>query len=387
MRVLHVVASNQMRGAEISALDLIGELNRRGVEQRVATIHRVPDGLDYGPQSVSLTGSRAGSMARLHRLVRNWRPDVVQAHGGEPLKWLAGTLVGPGAPPVVYRRIGMTPSWMAGSLRKRGYGFMIRRAGAVVAVAEAAARQLVDEFGVPSSSIELIGNAVDERRVRSSAEPREVKRRLHLDEDARVVLFAGALTDEKNPLELVEIATRACGALPDVTFLVAGDGPLRDDLAAAIALAGLGNRIGLLGSRTDLPDLIRACAAVIMTSRTEGIPGVAIEAGMARRPVVAYAVGGLPEVVAHGRTGLLAPAGDAPALADLLLQVLNDPTGAELLGEKAQARCLELYGIEASGQLFFDLYNRLRGAHHPRETQRSPLTGRDHDTTLTGEPR
>ena len=382
MRILHVVASNQARGAEVSALDLIGELNRRGVEQRIAVIRRVPDGLDYGNGCVWLTGSSLGSVARLNRLVRSWRPDVVQAHGGQPLKWLAPALLAPGSPPVVYRRIGMTPSWMAGSLRKRGYGFIIRRAAAVVAVAETAARQLVDEFGVPNSSIELIGNAVDERRVRSSADPRDAKRRLRLDEDAPAVLFAGALTEEKNPLELIEICRRVRAKFPRVSFLIAGDGPLAGDLASAVSEAGMSDRIRLLGSRSDLPDLMRACAAVIMTSRTEGVPGVAIEAGLSRRPVVAYEVGGLPEVVAHGRTGLLAPHGDTRALSDLLIQVLNDPSEAKALGERAQARCRELYGIEASGELYHDLYNRLG-----HEIKRSPLMKRDPDITLTGEPR
>ncbi|HWL66509.1 MAG TPA: glycosyltransferase family 4 protein, partial [Actinomycetota bacterium] len=278
------------------------------------------------------------------------------------------------------RRIGMTPSWMAGSLRKRIYGFIIRRAAAVVAVAETAARQLVDEFGVPSSSIELIGNAVDEQRVRSSADPQDVKRRLHLDEEAPAVLFAGALTDEKNPLELIEIERRVRAVLPRVSFLIAGDGPLAGDLDSAVSGAGV--RIKVLGSRSDLPDLMRACAAVVMTSRTEGIPGVAIEAGLSRRPVVAYGVGGLPEVVTHGHTGLLAPHGDAHALSDLLIQVLNDPTEAKALGERAQARCRELYGIEASGRLYLDLYNRLGN-----ETEQSPLMKRDPDITLTGEPR
>ena len=382
MRILHVVASNQARGAEVSALDLIGELNRRGVEQRIAVIRRVPDGLDYGDGCFWLTGSPLGSVARLSRLVRSWRPDVVQAHGGQPLKWLAPSLLTPGSAPVVYRRIGMTPSWMAGSLRKRGYGFIIRRAAAVVAVAETAARQLVDEFGVPSSSIELIGNAVDERRVRSSADPRDVKRRLRLDEDAPAVLFAGALTEEKNPLELIEISRRVRAVFPRVSFMIAGDGPLAGDLARAVSEADMSDRIRLLGSRSDLPDLMRACAAVIMTSRTEGVPGVAIEAGLSRRPVVAYEVGGLPEVVTHGHTGLLAPHGDVRALSDLLIQMLTDPSEAKALGERAQARCSELYGIETSGALYLDLYSRLM-----HQTKRSPLMKRDPDITLTGEPR
>ena len=386
MKVLHVAASNQARGAETFALDLIGDLNRRGVEQRVTVIREVAGGLDFGAGCLALTGSPQEGVRRLHRTVRSWRPDVVQAHGGESLKWLTPTLLRPASPPVVYRRIGMTPAWMAGPLRKRAHGFIIRRAEKIVAVAETAALQLTEEFSVARSSIELIGNAVDEERVRSSADPREVKSRLHLDEAAPMVLFAGALTDEKNPLELVEIAARVCRDLPKVTFVVAGDGPLRGDLTSALDEAGLGQRVRLLGSRTDLPDLMQASAALVMTSRTEGVPGVAIEAGLARRPVVAYGVGGLAEVVADGHTGLLAPHGDVQGLSQRLIRILTDRSGAEMLGEAGRARCRELYEINACGALYLDLYNRLDKNLHSR-AKRSLGNERDQDITLTGEPR
>jgi L-malate glycosyltransferase len=381
MRVLHVVASNQARGAETFALDLIGNLNRRGVEQRVVVIHPLANGLDFRIDSVPLTGPRPIDLVRLNRLVRSWRPDVVQAHGGESLKWLAPTLIRADSPPVVYRRIGMTPEWMAGPQRKRIHGFAMRRAASIVAVAAVAAHQLVDEFGVEPSSIEVIGNAVDERRVKSSANPREVVRRLGLEDEAPVVLFAGALTEEKDPLALVDVAGRVCKELPETTFVVAGEGPLDAAMHAAVAGAGLGDRVRLVGSRTDLPDLMRVSSALVLTSRTEGIPGVAIEAGLAGLPVIAYGVGGVAEVVIHDHTGLVARERDAGELADLLIRVLTDPTEAERLGETARARCREFHEIESCGSRYLDLYQRL-GA-----SESLPLNKRDQDTTLTGEPR
>jgi glycosyltransferase involved in cell wall biosynthesis len=392
------------------ALDLIGDLNRRGVEQRVAVIHPVAGGLDFGADCVALGGLGTRGVGRLHRTVRQWRPDVVQAHGGQALKALAPTLLRPGFPPVVYRRIGMTPAWMAGWLRKRAHAFIIRRAEMVVAVAEAAACELSQGFGVPRTSIEVIGNAVDEKRVRSSAEVRAVKNRLDLKEEAQVVLFAGALTDEKDPLELVAVAARVCQELPAAVFVVAGDGPLKGDLTSAVDEAGLGDRVRLLGSRTDLPDLMRAGDALVMTSRTEGIPGVAIEAGLARRPVVAYRVGGLAEVVVDGRTGLLAERGDVRGLSARLIRILTDRSEAAMLGEAAQTRCRELYEIAGCGALYLDLYSRLNKRLAARRAvpslslgeaqqssaeaqsiesgaKRSPLIQPDQDITLTGDPR
>jgi L-malate glycosyltransferase len=370
------------------ALDLIGDLNSRGVEQRVAVIRRVPDGLDYGEGCVWLTGSPLRSVARLHSLVRRWRPDVVLAHGGESLKWLTPTLLRPASPPVVYRRIGMTPTWMAGPQRKRAHGFIIGRARVVVSVAEAAAQELTDSFGVERSSIELIGNAVDERRIHSSVDPLDLKSGLGLDDGARIVLFAGALTDEKDPLELIEVARRVCDEVPDVTFVVAGEGPLSDELTSAVAAAGLGDKVKLVGSRTDLPGLMVASEALVMTSRTEGIPGVAIEAGLSKLPVVAYGVGGVPEVVVDEDTGLLASHGDTRGLSDRLIRTLTERSLADELGANAKARCLELYAIEKSGALYLDLFSRIyKSGNDKRGTARSPLMDRSEDRTLTGEPR
>ena len=202
------------------------------------------------------------------------------------------------------------------------------------------------------------------------------------------MLFAGALTDEKDPLELIEVARRVCDELPDVTFVVAGEGPLSNELSSAVAAAGLGDKVKLVGARTDLPDLMVASEALVMTSRTEGIPGVAIEAGLSRLPVVAYGVGGVPEVVVDEDTGLLTSHGDTRGLSDRLIRTLGDRSLADGLGAKANARCLELYTIEKSGAHYLDLFSRLhKSGNDKRGTARSPLMDRSEDRTLTGEPR
>src|SRR5215218_1689181 len=115
MRILHVIATGQRRGAEVFAADLVAAMAAPGVRQQVAVLHGVPPwAVEFAVPSTALGGRpgrlHPGAVWRLRRLLRDWRPDVVQAHGGQPLKYLA--LAGVRRPPIVYRRIGSV-SWLS----------------------------------------------------------------------------------------------------------------------------------------------------------------------------------------------------------------------------------------------------------------------------------
>jgi glycosyltransferase involved in cell wall biosynthesis len=122
---------------------------------------------------------------------------------------------------------------------------------------------------------------------------------------------------------------------PDVSFVVAGDGELRGSVEQR-ARELLGDRVRFLGWVEDLPKLYAALDVVVLTSRNEGTPMSLIEAGAAGRPVVATAVGGVPEVVQDGRTGWLVPGGDADAVAARVLELVEDPGSARAFSEAAR---------------------------------------------------
>jgi glycosyltransferase involved in cell wall biosynthesis len=168
--VLHVLATTQRRGAEVFASELIGALDAAGLSQRVAVIRRTPLEV-YFPvpwTTLDAAGTRmpgirldARTVRQLRRLATRWRPHVVQAHGGEALKYavlaLAGTRI-----PIVYRRIGMAPQWLRRGPRKAVHGWLMRRSARVVAVAEEVQRETVELFGVPSPRAITIPNGVDQ---------------------------------------------------------------------------------------------------------------------------------------------------------------------------------------------------------------------------------
>jgi len=362
MKVLHVVSSNQRRGAELFALDLVSHLDHAGIEQRVVVLHPHEQGLSFPvpthavpPRDSKGIRQMLGFGAGPERIRSQWHPEIVQAHGGEALKSMVRSLALAGGPDVVYRRIGMTPSWMAGAGRKRIHGRLMRRCSAVIAVGDVVAREVIRDFDVLPERVTVIPNAVDSSRTSSRRTRDQVRDELSLPRRARVVLFAGALNDEKDPLMLIKVA----GLVPEAVFLVAGEGPLTSSMHRSIEEQGLGERVRMLGTRDDIADLLVASDALVQTSRTEGLPGILIEAGLAGVPVTAFAVGGVSEVVLDGETGALASQRDGARLAERLSQVLNDEAMSHRMGKAALARCSERFEMGQVGGRYLDLYNDL----------------------------
>jgi glycosyltransferase involved in cell wall biosynthesis len=371
MRVLHVVASGQRRGAEIFTADLVGALNEAGVDQRVAVL-RGDGGLAvaFGTATAVLEGEgrtvpglRVGTrpVRELRRIIRAWDPDVVQAHGGEALKYAALGPIGFGGR-LVYRRIGSTPPSIARGPRRIAYGRLMRRAARVVAVAEAVREETIQIFGLPDRHVVTIPNAVDARRLATTQDRGAVRRALGIPADAEVILSLGALTWEKDPLLHIRVAADVLAERPGAWHLIAGDGPMRAQVAEAVTTCGQRDRVRLLGTRGDVGDLLAASDVVLFASCSEGMPATVIEAGIAGVPVAGYAVAGVSEVVESGRTGLLAPPGDPERLLAHVADLLADGRRRLAMGIAARERCLAFFDIRAVAPRYLELYGELTPA-------------------------
>lgn len=350
------------------ASDLVRALDTLGVEQRVVALRRGPGpATSFDAPARLLTTRDAPSMfdpralRGLHAEIASFRPDIVQAHGGETLKHAVPATFGR-AIPVVYRRIGSTPLWASSSAQRALYGALMRRAASVVAVADATRDETIEIFRVEPDRILTIPNAVDATRLCPRHPRDEVRKSIHVGPDVCMILSVGALTWEKDPLGMLAVADMVMRDLPRVVFAVAGDGPLRGDLECEVERRGLGGRVRLLGAREDVPDLLAASDVLLLASSTEGSPAVVIEAGLLGLPVAAYAIGGVPELVEHGLTGVLAPAGDRRALAAELAGLLVDPERRGMLGRRGSERCRMNFEIGAIAPRYLDVYERLASA-------------------------
>jgi glycosyltransferase involved in cell wall biosynthesis len=147
-----------------------------------------------------------------------------------------------------------------------------------------------------------------------------------------------------------------------VHFLIVGDSvsqAYRDGLEAYAAALGLGQRVVFTGFRRDVPALLSAVSVSVLPSLSEGLSNVVLEAMAAGVPVVATSVGGTPEIVDDGVTGLLVPPRDAGALADAISSLLTDPARRQTIGEAGRRRVEERFSLEAMVLATEQLYERL----------------------------
>jgi glycosyltransferase involved in cell wall biosynthesis len=160
---------------------------------------------------------------------------------------------------------------------------------------------------------------------RGSGGAAAVRTRLGLPAAGPLVCSIGNFKPQKAPLDFVRMAAEVARAVPDATFVMAGDGPLKPRAEALSGELGLAGRMVFCGWWDDVPGLLAASSVSVLTSRHEGLPRAAVESLAAGVPVVATAVDGTVEVVRHGVNGFLAPAGEVAALAAGVTTLLVDP--------------------------------------------------------------
>jgi glycosyltransferase involved in cell wall biosynthesis len=331
--VLHVITDNNRRGAQLFATDLHREFVNRGASSDVVAMK--PGTLGAPIDVPVLDGSAASRLVTLRRKARD--ASVVIAHGSSTLRACALALAGTDTP-FVYRSIGDPLFWANTWRRRRSMRALLSRAEGTVALWEGGAVAL-RSLGVSPNRIHVIPQAssLDRFRVPQSHERPEAREALALDPDADVVAFIGALSSEKRPQDAIEAVARMGGA----SLIVAGDGPLRAP-ATRLAADRLGSRVTFLGEVADVRRVLVAADLLILTSESEGMPGVAIEAGLTARPVVATDVGGTADIVLDGITGFLVPARSIQELGRGLERALMDRCG---LGDRARDWCAGRFDI------------------------------------------
>jgi glycosyltransferase involved in cell wall biosynthesis len=344
-----------LKGADVDVAQRVAIL--RGLEQP-AISYQAPTSLLGSPgRTVPGLGIHPTTMRRIRGLIREWKPDIVQAHGGEPLKHLVVSNLGNIR--VVYRRIGPAPRRVTHGLRRVAQTAVMKRASRIVAVGEAVRRETIQTFRVAADRVVAIPNGVDLERTRPVRGREETRRDLGIPSAAPVVTSVGALTWEKDPLDSIAVFDQVIGKAPQAIYLLVGDGPLREDVRDRVEALNLSGRVLTLGGRRDVPDILNASDVLLLTSRIEGMPASAIEAGIAAVPVVGYMVAGVPEIVIDGETGLLASAGDREDLAAKLRQLILDEEVRRAMGRAARERCCSLFDIQKIAPRYLELYQRV----------------------------
>lgn len=308
-------------------------------------------------------------LARLAQL-RHGRVDVIHAHKFGSNVWAALLGHALGVPVVVAHE----HTWsFEGQLGRRlaDRHLVARFSDAVIAVSEADRARMVAEVGMPAGRVVLIHNGIAECEGGNGL---AVRRELGLAPGAPVLLQTATL----RPQKAVEVMIAATALLrrvhPDVRLLVAGEGDV-GRLQAVAAAEGVADAVSLLGPRTDVADLRAAATVGVLSSDFEGMPLAVLEYMAAGLPVVATAVGGLPEIVRDGETGFLVAPRDPAALAERIGRLLADPALARDMGERGRRRQEEQFSSDAMVAAVTGLYARLlaaKGVSVPSGPHRGP---------------
>lgn len=245
-------------------------------------------------------------------------------------------------------------AWVARQAR-----FTLAHGDRFIAVSRALARQ-TETLGPHQSPAEVIYNGVDSSLFSPCADKPKLRIALGLPPTGTIILAVGGLVPEKGMVELISAFEHAARNHPDLRLVVVGNGPLRS------ALESLGQRMGrgrviLPGavSNRQVADYMRSADILLHPSHAEGLPNVVLEAMASELPVIAADVGGLPEVVVPGETGLLFEAQDARQLESHLLQLLSDRALACQMGRAGRARVLDCHSWEHNAREHIRIYQDL----------------------------
>ena len=367
VRIAHLLLGGEVRGGELVALALARAARARGDEVIFLAPSRGPfdavaaeEGFRVARADVSRTFRVRGAMA-LRRLLRRERIDVLHTHtaiAANVLSRIAGRLAG--VPVVSHVHIAnyLPPNAARAALVRSLDNVTARLADRVIAVSASTKEALVEQ-GYPEGAIEVVPNGIHV----VDDDDRLGRRRLAefgIDADDRVAGEIGRLCDVKGQRDLLAAAAR----LEGVRIVLIGHdleqgGRYRELLEREARKLGVDDRVTFTGHRSDARALLAGLDVFVLPSRIEGMPIVVLEAMAAGKPVVATAVGGTPELVVDGETGILVPPRDPEALAEALGALLDDPERSRRLGEAGRARVLERFSEEAMTRRILEVYDEL----------------------------
>lgn len=214
---------------------------------------------------------------------------------------------------------------------------------------------------VPAEKLRVIPNGLDTTRFYWSPEVRmQTRKALGIDEKDFLWLAVGRLEEQKDYPNLLAAFSWVARERPEAVLRIAGQGPLRQTLEEEVRRLGLEGRVRFLGVRTDIPNLLAAADAFVLSSAWEGLPNVVMEALAAAKPVVATQVGGVPELVEENKSGFLVPPKNPEFLAEAMLRLMSLPIEMRnAMGQAGRTHVETHYALEQVVDQWEALYREL----------------------------
>ena len=289
------------------------------------------------------------------KVVRSEKINVLQSHGYKSHVLCAALHCRTGLPWIAF-----VHGWTSENMKIRMYHFLektlVSFATRVVAVSDSISRRLVFVSG---DKIRVIPNAVDPAEVEIGNSSRNVRASLDIPPQAFVAGVVGRFSPEKGQTYFLRALALARERFPLLIGILVGDGQDRQALEAEAAALGVYGAIHFIGHVTDVAEYYRAMDLVVMPSLSEGMPNVALEAMLFGKALVATGVGGIPEVVLDGVTGLIVQPKDSDQLASAMCSLLQSRALLETYGLAGRQRVLDEFNPALRTRRILDLYQEV----------------------------
>lgn len=382
IRILRVTERAVLGGEQTDVLHLLAELDPKHYEQTACSELAGPFvdevkrmGIPHVPVTMR-SKFDLSAILRLRQVIRAGAYDIVHLHGARAglLGRIAARLAG--APLVVWtmhvfqadvlqggRRWQVPLYLLVEGLLARGF------CDHIITVSENLRQRTLALQHVPAHKITTIYSHVDLSQFDHPLDSAEKRRELGLPLDAPVVCTVGRLCAGKGLPNFLHAAAHVHAEMPEVRFLVVGDGPLRGELESLATLLGLEGCATFTGHRDDVATILFASDVFATATLWEGFGKVNVEAMAVGRPLVSTDVGPIPEVVGDYRGAILVPPQDPTAFAQALLIILRDLPDYTPWGEEGRQRAYALFGRDTVAQHTSALYEQLIAARWPERAR------------------
>ncbi|MEX1124455.1 MAG: glycosyltransferase family 4 protein [Acidimicrobiia bacterium] len=333
-----MTATDRRRGAEVFTERLGEGLTSHGWVVQAVSLTRSGDARRVEVECLTdVDSARPGRLNfRISRAltarIREFRPDIVLANGGSTLRYGALATLRSEAP-LVYIAIGEPRYWIGSALSRMANRWMLRRASSILVVCEATRRQLLDVDPSLAPRLHVTYTGVPDAMFAVRAGEHEGPLR---------VVMVGSLSDEKDPI----LGLRSIARIPGALLRLVGAGPLMEQLRHEAQVLGIEDRVHLVGAVDDVIPHLEWANVLLLTSRTEGLPGAVLEAGAASVAAVALDVGGVREAVRDGVSGIVVDRNEDDGLVRALSLMAADPELARRMGRAARLHIKERFAMD-----------------------------------------